>query len=50
LDLEPNQILFLSDIIEELVSADEIGFQTIQLVRPGSTGTWKQTVCTFNEI
>jgi len=50
LDLEPNQILFLSDIIEELISADEIGYQTIQLVRPGSTGNWKQTVSTFNEI
>ncbi len=50
LDLEPHQILFLSDIQEELAAADEIGYQTIQIVRPGSIGTWKQTVSTFNEI
>ena len=50
LDLEPHQILFLSDIQEELLAAEEIGYQTIQVVRPGSTGTWKQTVSTFNEI
>lgn len=50
LDLEPHQILFLSDIQEELAAADEIGYQTIQVVRPGSIGTWKQTVSTFNEI
>lgn len=50
LDLQPNQILFLSDIQEELMAADEIGFQTIQLVRPGSNATWKHTVADFNEI
>jgi enolase-phosphatase E1 len=50
LDLEPHQILFLSDIQEELLAAEEIGYQTIQVVRPGSTGSWKQTVPTFNEI
>jgi enolase-phosphatase E1 len=50
LDLQPNQILFLSDIQEELMAADEIGFQTIQLVRPGSNATLKHTVYDFNEI
>lgn len=50
LDLEPQQILFLSDIQEELLAAEESGYQTIQVVRLGSTDTWKQTVSTFNEI
>ena len=50
LDLEPQQILFLSDIQEELLAAEETGYQTIQVVRLGSTDTWKQTVSTFNEI
>jgi enolase-phosphatase E1 len=50
LDLQPNQILFLSDIKEELMAADEIGYQTIQLVRPGTTSAWHNTVRSFNEI
>lgn len=50
LDLEPNQILFLSDIKEELIAADVVGYQTIQLVRPGTKGEWKKTVASFNEI
>lgn len=50
LDLEPNQILFLSDIKEELEAANEIGFQTIQLVRPGTEVAWKDSVNSFNEI
>lgn len=50
LDLEPQQILFLSDIQEELEAADGMGYQTIQLVRPGTNATWKNTVASFNEI
>lgn len=50
LDLHPQQILFLSDIKEELAAADEVGYQTIQLVRPGSLASWKTTVADFNEI
>jgi enolase-phosphatase E1 len=50
LDLEPNQILFLSDIIEELTAADVVGYQTMQLVRPGTKGSWKNTASNFNEI
>lgn len=50
LDLQPQQILFLSDIKEELAAADEVGYQTIQLVRPGSLASWKTTVADFNEI
>ncbi|MBI1836138.1 MAG: acireductone synthase [Flavobacteriia bacterium] len=50
LDLEPNQILFLSDIIEELEAANEIGYQTVQLVRPRTEAKWKKTVADFSEI
>jgi enolase-phosphatase E1 len=46
----PNDILFLSDIIEELVAADEAGFQTIQLLREETIPAWKTCVHTFNEI
>ncbi len=45
-----NRILFLSDIVEELVAADEAGFQTIQLVRAGNTANWKPHVSDFSEI
>lgn len=50
LALNPQQILFLSDIKEELEAADNAGYQTIQLVRPGTEANWKQTVSSFNEI
>lgn len=50
LDLEPNQILFLSDIVEELEAANEIGYQTVQLVRPGTEAKWEKTVVDFSEI
>ena len=50
LNIHPKNILFLSDIKEELVAADEAGFQTIQLVREGNTADWKKTVNNFSEI
>lgn len=50
LNLLPNQILFLSDIKEELVSAKQAGLQTLQLVRPGTISNWDNTVSNFNEI
>ena len=50
LDLEPSQILFLSDIVEELEAANEIGYQTVQLVRPGTDSKWEKTVADFSEI
>ncbi len=43
-------ILFLSDIVEELIAAEEAGYQTIQLVRPGNTANWNRTVSSFEEI
>jgi enolase-phosphatase E1 len=50
LKIHPKNILFLSDIKEELVAADTAGFQTIQLVREGNTADWKKTVNSFSEI
>ena len=47
---KPNDILFLSDIVEELEAADKAGFQTIQLVRPGTTANWSRTAKSFSEI
>ncbi len=48
--LQPSEIIFLSDITDELISADVAGFQTVQLVRPGTEANWKNTVKDFSEI
>ena len=48
--LKPSEILFLSDIMEELDAADQIGYQTIQLTRPGTEANWKNTAIDFNQI
>jgi enolase-phosphatase E1 len=50
LKLPAENILFLSDIKEELEAADKAGFQTIQLVRPGTTASWERTAADFSEI
>lgn len=50
LNIAPANILFLSDIVEELVAAKVAGFQTIQLVRAGNTPNWDKTVANFNEV
>jgi enolase-phosphatase E1 len=51
LSLDPKEILFLSDISEELDAAKKIGFQTIQLVRLGNIpSTGHDQVKTFKEI
>lgn len=50
LNIEPIEILFLSDIVEELEAADQIGYQTIQLVRKETESNWKNTATDFNEI
>ena len=47
---QPEEILFLSDIVEELESADKAGYQTIQLVRPGTLAKWPRTASTFSDI
>jgi len=43
-------ILFLSDIREELEAAKEAGYQTIQLLRPGTEKSWEQVAADFTEI
>jgi enolase-phosphatase E1 len=50
INLEPQSILFLSDIVEELEAAQQIGFQTIQLVRETTVANWPNTVSNFLEI
>lgn len=50
LNIEPSQIVFLSDIVEELEAADQEGYRTIQLVRPGTESKWKETAKDFNEV
>ena len=50
LSLNPNEILFLSDIYEELEAADQAGFQTIQLVREEIVNNWKFQVSNFKDI
>jgi len=47
---QPTNILFLSDIVEELTAAEKAGFQTIQLVRPGTKSNWNHTAVDFSEI
>jgi enolase-phosphatase E1 len=43
-------ILFLSDVIEELQAAEDAGMQTLQLVRNGTVPPWKNRVKSFSEI
>ncbi|MFT3791966.1 MAG: acireductone synthase [Rudaea sp.] len=50
--LPPDQILFLSDLVQELDAADAAGFRTIQLVRPSTQviSTRHEKVEDFNRI
>lgn len=50
LQLAPNQILFLSDIKEELEAAKVAGFKTIQLLRNGVSGEWNTKAVSFSDI
>jgi len=50
LEVEAENVLFLSDIVQELEAADKAGMQTIQLVRPGTDTAWRNTVNDFSEI
>jgi enolase-phosphatase E1 len=50
LKIPTNEILFLSDIVEELDAAQAAGMQTIQLVRPGTEANWPTSVNDFSEI
>lgn len=50
LQIDPSEILFLSDIEEELQAAESAGYQTVQLARDGMTPSWKQFVTSFDEL
>ncbi len=50
INIKPNKILFLSDIVEELQAAEKAGFQTIQLVRPGTKSNWQKVAETFSDV
>jgi enolase-phosphatase E1 len=50
LNLPAKNVLFLSDIVEELHAAEEAGFQTVQLVRPGTIANWPRLAETFTEL
>jgi enolase-phosphatase E1 len=51
LAIPPAEVLFLSDVAEELDAARAAGMQTIQLLRPGTTQTGSHsTAGTFDEI
>ena len=50
LNLDPSEILFLSDIEEELLAAESTEYQTVQLARDGMTPSWKQFVTSFDEL
>jgi len=47
---KPSNILFLSDIVEELQAAENAGFQTVQIVRSGDNYSWKYVANDFLDI
>jgi len=50
LNAPSNNVLFLSDIYQELEAANAAGLRTIQLVRPGTQANWPWCVAEFSEI
>lgn len=50
LNLDPSEILFLSDIIEELQAAEMAGYQTIQVAREGTEANWSRIVADFGDL
>jgi enolase-phosphatase E1 len=50
LELKPSEILFLSDIVEELQAADDAGFQTTLILREENSNDWKNKVSSFLEL
>ena len=49
-EISPENILFLSDIKEELEAAEKAGMQTLQLIRENKIQDWKQAVSDFSQI
>ena len=50
MQVAPNEILFLSDIKEELEAAKASGLQTIQLLREDKQAEWPFTAVDFEHI
>ncbi len=50
LNLLPSEIVFLSDIKEELEAAKIIGYHTIQLLRENQKHEWEKVAKDFNEV
>lgn len=46
----PEEILFLSDIFQELDAANEVGLKTIQILRKGTEKAWNHTAIDFTEV
>lgn len=50
LGIAPNEILFLSDISQEVSAAKEAGMQSIQVLRDGQAATDQQAIRSFDEL
>jgi enolase-phosphatase E1 len=50
LNIGTSEILFLSDIREELEAAEHAGMRTIQLVREGNSPNWRTTAADFYAV
>lgn len=48
--VSPKDILFLSDIVQELEAAKSAGLQTIQLIRDDSPSLWEHHITSFNQL
>ena len=51
MDLEPSEILFISDVVAELEAAQESGMRTLLSIRPGnSPQKWPQMTISFDSV
>ena len=50
LSMLPANVLFLSDVVEELAAAKQAGMHTTQLVRPGTVTAWDSVASNFSQI
>ena len=50
LNLHPSEVLFLSDIVEELEAAQQAGLQTMQIVRKDTIENWPNVAYSFASI
>jgi enolase-phosphatase E1 len=51
LNLQPSEILFISDVVAELEAAKEAGMKTILSIRPGNAPQkWSEEIRSFDEV